>query len=536
MLDYKDILQKLKNEIEEENMVIEVDTMSFIEDVNAELTNDSKRYKDSNKIIFKQHISYENAEKIISLVNNTEDYNLSNIGDYKYELINVCNIMDAMRENPVEMLVYAIKGLHGKDLYINAVRDVVKYLYEENSESVKSAYRSILSNWNWNDCIEFVLKSICELRIYDIYSEVYEIFEKNMLNREMAARALLAINASEVYESMINFLCCQANDTSLELELYKKILYMIAKENKNNTLYIYKAYLRQNLWGHVRNITIGAIRYNLSDVILDDIEKKLRNKQIDNILRKKLIVLLEKSINGEGRSQERAQEILLASTNRRRDKEGLIGIINNNTLTDRERSSALINLAKMDSISDEDLDEVIDNVIDESDVLNAVICSVKVERGLNEYIIDLFEYILNNDEYSDVSMEASNQIKRLRSLNRKELADDLKQVAETILGNEESVNVKKVIKVIDLFSTGIPSNEIAELFLKKLVTTEYIVIKNRLLEFFRKEYSRFTYDLKEKIKSAVVQCSHNEDTKKAAMECLNSINSLVDLAPTGGLN
>ena len=133
MLDYKDILQKLKNEIEEENMVIEVDTMSFIEDVNAELTNDSKRYKDSNKIIFKQHISYENAEKIISLVNNTEDYNLSNIGDYKYELINVCNIMDAMRENPVEMLVYAIKGLHGKDLYINAVRDVVKYLYEENS-------------------------------------------------------------------------------------------------------------------------------------------------------------------------------------------------------------------------------------------------------------------------------------------------------------------------------------------------------------------------------------------------------------------
>ena len=112
----------------------------------------------------------------------------------------------------------------------------------------------------------------------------------------------------------------------------------------------------------------------------------------------------------------------------------------------------------------------------------------------------------------------------------------MKQVAETILGNEESVNVKKVIKVIDLFSTGIPSNEIAELFLKKLVTTEYIVIKNRLLEFFRKEYSRFTYDLKEKIKSAVVQCSHNEDTKKAAMECLNSINSFVDLAPTGGLN
>ena len=199
MLDYKDILQKLKNEIEEENMVIEVDTMSFIEDVNAELTNDSKRYKDSNKIIFKQHISYENAEKIISLVNNTEDYNLSNIGDYKYELINVCNIMDAMRENPVEMLVYAIKGLHGKDLYINAVRDVVKYLYEENSESVKSAYRSILSNWNWNDCIEFVLKSICELRIYDIYSEVYEIFENNMLKREMAARALLDINSNEVY-------------------------------------------------------------------------------------------------------------------------------------------------------------------------------------------------------------------------------------------------------------------------------------------------------------------------------------------------
>ncbi|MBX9184569.1 hypothetical protein [Clostridium sp. K04] len=532
MLDYKDILQKLKNEIEEESMSIEVDTMSFIEDVNAKLTNDSKRYKDSNKIIFKQHISYENAEKIISLVNNIEGYNLSNIGDYKYELINICNIMDAMRENPVEILVYATKGLYGKDLYINAVRDVVKYLYEENSENVKIAYKSILSNWNWNDCIEFVLKSICELRIYDIYLEVYEIFEKNILNREMAARALLAINASEVYESMINFLCCQSNDTSLELELYKKILYMIAKENPNNTLYIYKSYLRQNLWGNVRNITIGAIRFNLSKVILDDIEKKLKNNQIDNAIRKKLIILLEKCTNGE----DRAQEILFGATNRRKDKESLLGIITDRNSTDKERSIALITLAKMDSISNQDLDKVIANVINQSEVLNATICSAKVERGDNRYIIKLFEYILNNDEYSDVSIEASNQIKRLRGLNRQDLLDNLNKVAEKILDNEDTVNVKKVIKVIDLFSTGIPSDEIAELFLKKLMNTEYIVIKNKLLEFFRKEYSRFTYALKEKIKGVVVQCSYNEDTKKVAMECLNSINSLVDLAPTGGSN
>ena len=108
MLDYIDKLKLLKQQIEEENISIEVDTQIFTEDINSKLTKESKSYRESNKRIFKQYISYQNSEKILQLVSDIENYNISNIGDYKNEIINECNIIEAMGENPVEILVYSI--------------------------------------------------------------------------------------------------------------------------------------------------------------------------------------------------------------------------------------------------------------------------------------------------------------------------------------------------------------------------------------------------------------------------------------------
>lgn len=519
MADYLEILQALKNEIEENELTMEVDTMRFIDETNAKLTKDSKRYKDSSKIIFKHHISYENSEALIKAVKNYKHYDISTIGEYKYEILNLCNIMDAMRENPVEMLVYSIKGLNSEKIFVNAIRDVIKTIYEENSESVKEAYKSILDNWNWNDCLEFVLKSISELRIYDLSEEVFALFEKNNILRELSAKTLVSISANEKYESIINFLCAQQNETSAELELFRNILYMIAKESENNTVYIYRSYLRENLWGHTRNIAIGAIRLNLNKIILDDMEKKLKNPNTDRIIVKKINILKSKVGISEG--QETIEE--------------LVDIVCSKSESERRRAKALIILGNHQEVTDSILKTVINKIMNESEVLNVALCSVMVERKNYNYLVKLFDYMVNRDEYSEASMEATNQIKRLRGLRDEKLNQHLEKIAEKILSNDDTVNVKKNLKIIELFSSGIPSSEVAILFLNKLKNTNHAIIKKSLLEFFRKEFNRYNKELKNSIKEVVLKCSHSDDVCKEAMKCLNSINEFSELAPTGGV-
>lgn len=518
MADYLEILQALKNEIEENELTTEVDTMNFIDEINAKLTKDSRRYKDSNKIIFKQYISYENSEALMKLVKDYKNYDISTVSEYKYEILNLCNILEAMRENPVEMLVYSIKGLNGEKAFINAIRDVVKTIYEENSLSVKEAYKSILDNWSWNDCLEFVLKSISELRIYDLADEVFALFERNNILRELSAKALLSISANEKYESMINFLCAQQNETSAELELFKNILYMIAKESENNTFYIYRSYLRENLWGSTRNIAIGAIKINLNKMILDDMEKKLNNLNTDRNIIRKIEILKSKA----GISEDK------------KTTDELINIVCNRNELERKRARALTELGKCKDVNDSILKSVIDRIMNESEVLNVALCSVMVERKNYNYLVKLFDYMVNRDEHSEAAVEAINQIKRLKGLRDEKLNHHLEKIAEKILSNDEIINIKKNLKIIELFSGGIPSKEISIIFLNKLKNTQHTIIKKSLLEFFRKEFNRYNTELKNNIKATVLKCSHSEDVSKEAMICLNSINEFSELAPTGG--
>ena len=90
------------------------------------------------------------------------------------------------------------------------------------------------------------------------------------------------------------------------------------------------------------------------------------------------------------------------------------------------------------------------------------------------------------------------------------------------------------MKIIELFSSGIPSNDIAEIFLDKLKNTNHLIVKNRILDFFKKEFNRFNENMKEQIKTEIINCSYDKETSDKAMECLISINSFKDLTPIGG--
>lgn len=82
MQDYMEVLGALKATMKQEIDEKIVDTITTVEILNPELTADSKKYRDSNKIIFKEYISGKSANELVSLVLNISEYNISNIGLY----------------------------------------------------------------------------------------------------------------------------------------------------------------------------------------------------------------------------------------------------------------------------------------------------------------------------------------------------------------------------------------------------------------------------------------------------------------------
>src|SRR3712207_9538937 len=82
--DYIEVLKKFKEDNYEEEL--NIDTMKEIENINPNISDDSKSYKYGNKYIFKQPISYENAEELIEILNTAKKYNENNISIFKDEI------------------------------------------------------------------------------------------------------------------------------------------------------------------------------------------------------------------------------------------------------------------------------------------------------------------------------------------------------------------------------------------------------------------------------------------------------------------
>lgn len=547
MQDYMEVLGALKATMKQEIDEKIVDTITTVEILNPELTADSKKYRDSNKIIFKEYISSKSANELVSLVLNISEYNISNIGLYKEEILSKCNIIYMQGENPIEMLVYSIKGLANESIYINAIRDVIKIFYEDNSELIIISYRNILNKWQWNDCLEFVLKSITELKIYQLADDVYSVFKNNNINRELAAKTIISLEATELFENLINFLCTLENENTTEIDQLRNILYYMVKFNKQNTIYIYKCYIQLTVNKTVSSILIGAIRFNVDRVILDHIEKCLRNSELSYYTFRKLITLLSKTKQSNTSIIQILINALHISHLDEKQKDFIrralgddtpemqLDIIKDKRKDSIERRNAIISMAKSE---DEKYLEVLDEVAKESDEFKAIVYSVKVQRGNINQVIKLFEYIVTRDEYDEVSIEATNQIKRLRTLKDEKLNGALLKVASSLLADDELSNIKKVNKILDIFSSGVPTDEVGQLFLNKLKSTKHSIIKSKIIEFYKKNFNRLKSDtLKNSIKDAILNCTYDTEVDSIAMECLKSINSYVESVPTlGGID
>ncbi|MDO5516988.1 MAG: hypothetical protein Q4F66_05490 [Clostridium sp.] len=539
MNDMFSILEGLKNKMEEESGYVgEVDTTGYMETLNPSLSSDSKKYNDSDKIIFKERISEEHSDDIIEIVNDIDKYEMNSLNEYKRKIINKCNLIITLGENPIEILVYATKGLYGKELYINAVKDCIKSLYEDNESLIVRAYKNILKSWTWIDCLELVLKSTTEIGILDLAEEVYGLFEQNAILRELSAQVLISVDAENYYHNIINYLCNQPNDTQADIEIIRHIFYTMAKKNNNSTNMLFDAFIKYNIKPNIRGVVIGAIRFNLSLEILEKCERYLKNPQTSSQTANKIVRLLGKAADRNKKALAILKDALrYPHINKkdinmvlvRVDEEARLSIANNTSLSQIERVNALVSLGQNNKI--EDIEMQLREASQESEILDAVVCSIRIENKDYRHMIKLFQYIATKDEYDSVSIEATNQIKRLRTLKDEQLISNLHSVAERMLDNDDIVRVKKVLKVIDIFQSGISNDEIALMFNKKLNSTSHSVVQEKILEFYKRDFHRFSENVRNVIRKSVLECTRDPKVKDSAMECLAKINSFSDFTP-----
>lgn len=538
--DYLEILKNYKETLEEDiKEDIKADTMTTIEWANPKLSSQSKKYREGNKYIFKQYISYENAQSLIDIVTSVDKYSMKNLNEYKEKISTKCNLINIMGENPVEMLVYSVRAL-SNDVFINAVSDELKNYSDYDRDSLIEAYKNILLNWTWTDCIKLVLNSIQELALVELSQYVYKVFESNYMLRELAAYSLINIGTETYFESIVNFLAITTGESTEETLMARNILISLGKNTNVGSAYIYKVYLKLSVQNRIRNLLISGIRRNISKRLYDHMEKTLKNPNAERNIHNRIIFLLGRIKDGNKKCGEILHEALGYSY---LDKAKIIEAIGSESFdmqleiatsskqSDKNRTNAIINIGKSD---DEDTEDVLLKLYNKSDILRVAAASAFVERGKNNELLTLFKYLVGTKEESDICISATNQIKRLKSLGKESINTALTTVVAKFMESDDLKSKDRVLKILKLYSSGNPTKDICEIFIRKLQTTSHNEIKLELLKFFSKNFSEFNEDLKNNIKIEIGNCTTDKIIGKNAMECLKNITNGISALPKVG--
>lgn len=531
MNDFKDILQKYKNELIENGYEYNdgIEAIDIIEGANAKITKDSKKYRESDKAIFKQEISYENAEKLVMEIKRYNEYSVYNLNEYKDAIYQEALFCFERCENPIEMIVYSIREVTDK-MYINSLQDIVKDFINDYRKEVINAYSNILTNWIWEDCIEFVLDSIKLNFLQELQDQIYNLFTKNYKLRVKAANTLIDIEAKEKFVSMVNFLVVNTTDSREDTGIMKDIIYRLGKDSEFGSIAIYKVYLCVRTKNYIKKLLLLGIRNNLRIEIYNDMEKKLQNKEIERWVHNDILNLLNYTDRNAKSKEllEKCKSIPHIDKKKLSDItidgiDELKGIIIDKSEDVTVRKNSIIKLTKLQDVSTEEKMEIIESVYSESDTLRIAAASALTQLGRTKEITTLFKYLVGASD-SELAEEALNQIRRLKSIRDNRLNSALTSVIGRFMENDEAKNTPRVLTILEIYRTGMPNEEIIEVFLKKLSMTMHKEIKIRLLEFFGKNYSILPDVEKDKIKQEITKLTLDESVAQNAMDALKKIN------------
>ncbi|MGL4874063.1 MAG: hypothetical protein ACRC30_05370 [Clostridium sp.] len=513
----------------------EIDVLKEVDTINPIIEGEEETKK-SKKIVFKQKVREEKSRKIMETILNTDVH----LNTYYLKVKNLYESSNVIGENTVEVIIFFSKGVKEKK-YKEKIKMVLREIYEENEKDIEIGYRHILRNWEFEECLEFVLETISDFRIRNLNKEIFEVFKRNPRLRGQVAKTIFKSGEREYYKKMMDIFC-GTKDLSLdEINEIKDLFISIAKVDESNATYLYKYYVNSEKDFHksLKNIMEVNTSYNLNANILEDMRKKLSNANSNRSVYRKIIDILirnyKESKNKEVRKiLEESKELEYVSRDRIRacisdNMDVQIEIYKDKKNNKIARANALIDIAKYydkkDRISK--INKLIEE--EEDDIFNVVALSIAVENGEVSKILDLFKYMIKDND--EIGKQAMHQIGRIKGLKNSDVTETLKNLCEKLLESEDDTRIGGMLKILDIYLIGRATDDIVDILLRKLKKSNQHQVQNKIIEFFDSGQTRFSDKNKRKIKEAIINCSNNEKLAKKSREYLRHVNKLVDATP-----
>lgn len=538
--DFREVLAGLKEKFEEDK---QTDTMQILEDINPNLSHTSKSYKEGNRYIFKQNISYQDAQKIVEAISNTSEYSVEKIHEYKEKISNICKMVWMGGGSPITMMVYATKDIAAQNTaYLSAVLDVLKGLAESDEQLVQS-YEEILSEWNWNECIETVLKSIQGIRIVELAPAVYKVFEKNEVLRKEAAHTLIQLRQEKYFSSILNLLVAGRSEFRQQQDELREIAMAMSTTTEQGSMYVYQTYCRVDLSDQIVGNLIPAIRKNLTYDILENIKKTLNRATEESKKQKRLLHLLRNcklnpkvvEILEECKDKKYLDQTMIYGAMGTGSFENSVEVLRNHQSTEGQKIDAIVQIGK--SEDKRALDFLKQIHANASIVTKVAIGAALIEQGNREEIGQLYGYLMSSQVEERASREALRQLRRLRSLRNETITQELMNIATQLLErSKQKNNSGYIVRILELYEGGYPTHEIGQMFLRELREVNHPLVKEKCIIYLSKNISSFSLELQREIKKQfIIESQKNTAEATQAMRALTEISRGNDAVPTMGV-
>lgn len=509
-----------------------------MERANADLTGNSQAIGVASKYIFKQFISYANAERIVKLVSDLPNIVPGKLTAYKDMITDECSYMIHQGESPVEMIIYATKAFELNNNFEIEIIDILKDIYSIDKNFIL-ALDNILRNWSWVPQCLLAVKCCVNLKIEQLGEALMNLFEKKALLRQTAANAIIELKLKSFYQRIVNLYTTIPTDNRHTTGIIRDVFREMANSGPEGVECLLRGYI-SNTNNKLGGIFISALRNKIDIHCIHTVigytastDKALQSKALKLLgrLKTRSITEILISLADDPKVDKTSLCIALGYTMDPIIIHILKRFIEDENCSVEVRTSALISLANLGN--KEDL-PYIESFIGKSPEFEIVACSCCVQLGRVERFTTLFSYLLSQNidrRLVDLAIKELNRLCSIK-LSDSNIVTTFNNASKLILEKENEFLIMNVLKILN----KVHDPEIAAVLLDKLKKTDIDNVKVKILDYLSQNFSEFDNKLKTRIREAFVKHSmKNTNSKRVidqAMKSLTIITRGVDSTPS----
>lgn len=523
MEDFKEVLQKLKEDFGEN---IEVDITKVISEISPAKAGAVEDAKSRN--VFSIPASMDDNKKLFDLLN-TDNYN-------RPKIMGVCSSYYLLGGCPLEMLLFMLrvkKGNSYTDLY-SIILDVLSSNKEEKINS--EALHHIIKYWTWYDSKLVVLKLIGE-GVGGLADDVKQFALANITDLKMLdALQYTFKNVDEeyidAYKVILHELMHVLNVPDkyglpeLNEEIVVHIQNCIQSLGSSDTGHkiLFEAYKENTLRSRAKTLVMKATAYGLTNNEISEIGTILTGDYNSGYKDR-----VEDLLRFKAKKNKLAQQILdkLTATGVCSSKltiEDNINIIKDTSRSKQSRQRAVLFIGDYGS---EEHIGFIDSLKGKDKEFDLYCAEALVTLGVeSELVTVLFNCLANSQNPSQVRV-ASNLVKKL-ILNKSGRTSNVANIMHDLLKGlmqqqDNDKTIAGIKRLLDIYNSLRSDSVTLTLFLAKFLATKNKVLKGMLMDYVVTHYNEIPDKYKSRVKEEFVECSKVEYLSKKAMSCLDSI-------------